>query len=456
MGANKFEAALTDSLRANDLDHDNPKIILRSARIYTSLGRPQEALDTYEKIPGGASATDKSKAQKMLHHLQAAEAAIKSGGSGRTAIWNMDQAENCLDSSAPRPRKWKLLRCEAYLMNGDENSLGQVQTMSTGLLRDDSTDAEALILRGRAFYQTGENDQAMNHFRKALSYDPDLSQARTLLKTVQKLDKAKESGNAAFKAGRYTEAINLYTEALAVDASNKGTNSKLYQNRATARMKTKKYDDAVSDCDAALKLDPTYLKARKTRAKALGESGNREQALKDLKELAEQYPEEAGIKKDVRDAEMELKKSKRKDYYKILGVEKDATETEIKKAYRKLAIIHHPDKNPDDPGADERFKDIGEAQECLMDPQKRERYDSGADLVDPNEMFGGGGMPGGMGGFGGMGGGGGVQIDPEMLFNMMGGGMGGGGGGRGGGGMPQFHFQQGGGGGRGGGGGFPF
>ncbi len=73
--------------------------------------------------------------------------------------------------------------------------------------------------------------------------------------------------------------------------------------------------------------------------------------------------------KEVRKAELELKKSKRKDYYKILGVEKDADENAIKKAYRKAAIIHHPDKNPDDEQAAERFKDIGEAYETLSNSE---------------------------------------------------------------------------------------
>ena len=159
---------------------------------------------------------------------------------------------------------------------------------------------------------------------------------------------------------------------------------------------------------------------------------------------------------------MELKKASRKDLYKIIGVEKDADDGQIKKAYRKLAIVHHPDKNPEDESAAERFKDIGEAYETLSDPEKRARYDSGEDLIDPSEMFAqqGGGFPGGMGGMGG----GGVHISPEMLFNMMGsqGGGGGGGGGfsfGGGGGPSPFGAAGGGGGGRrnrgGGGGGFP-
>ena len=91
--------------------------------------------------------------------------------------------------------------------------------------------------------------------------------------------------------------------------------------------------------------------------------------MRELKELQEQDPQDAGIAKEVRKAELELKKSKRKDYYKILDIEKDADENQIKKAYRKAAIIHHPDKNPDDEHAAERFKDIGEAYETLSDPE---------------------------------------------------------------------------------------
>ena len=160
--------------------------------------------------------------------------------------------------------------------------------------------------------------------------------------------------------------------------------------------------------------------------------------MREYKAIAETNPSEPGIAKDVRNAELELKKSKRKDYYKILGVEKDAGDNEIKKAYRKLAIIWHPDKNPENEEAAEKFKEIGEAYETLSDAQKRERYDSGEDLIDPSEMFGGMGGHGGMGGFP-MGAGG---IDPEMLFNFMNQTQGGGGGGGG----PTFSFSTGGGG----------
>ena len=64
-----------------------------------------------------------------------------------------------------------------------------------------------------------------------------------------------------------------------------------------------------------------------------------------------------------------------KDYYKILGVSPNATEQEIKSAYRRLALKYHPDKNPNDPYAEEKFKEISEAYAVLMDPVKRRRYD---------------------------------------------------------------------------------
>jgi molecular chaperone DnaJ len=70
-----------------------------------------------------------------------------------------------------------------------------------------------------------------------------------------------------------------------------------------------------------------------------------------------------------------------KDYYEVLGVSKDATQAEISKAYRKLARELHPDARPDDPAAEERFKEVGEAHSVLSNAEKRKEYDQIREMV---------------------------------------------------------------------------
>jgi len=87
-----------------------------------------------------------------------------------------------------------------------------------------------------------------------------------------------------------------------------------------------------------------------------------------------------------------------KDFYAILGVPQDADQGAIKKAYRKLARKHHPDQNAGDAAAEQRFKDIGEANAVLSDPKQREEYDAIRQMAHGGARFRAGG-PGGNGGF---------------------------------------------------------
>ena len=114
--------------------------------------------------------------------------------------------------------------------------------------------------------------------------------------------------------------------------------------------------------------------------------------------------------------------AEKRDYYEVLGLQKGASEDEIKKAFRKMAMKYHPDKNPGNKEAEEKFKEVNEAYSVLSDPDKKSKYDRfGHAGVDPNGMGGAG-----FGGFGGAGGFGGF----EDIFDMFGGAFGGFGGGQ--------------------------
>ena len=111
------------------------------------------------------------------------------------------------------------------------------------------------------------------------------------------------------------------------------------------------------------------------------------------------------------------------DYYKLLGVEKDVSGKDLKKAYRRVAMKHHPDRNPGDKAAEEKFKEVAEAYEVLSDEQKRATYD----------QYGHAGLEGGAGMGGGHGhGGGGFGSFSDIFGDVFGEQFGGGGGRRGG------------------------
>lgn len=113
--------------------------------------------------------------------------------------------------------------------------------------------------------------------------------------------------------------------------------------------------------------------------------------------------------------------AEKRDYYEVLGIGKNATDAEIKSAYRKLAKKYHPDLNPGNKEAEEKFKEVNEANDVLSDPQKRQCYDQfGFAGVDPNYAAANGG---GAGGFGG--GFGGVDLG-DIFGDIFGGGFGGG------------------------------
>ncbi|KAI9318246.1 hypothetical protein BX666DRAFT_1936491 [Dichotomocladium elegans] len=409
----RYSEASADCRSATDLDPSNIKAFLRNGKCQLNLGSLEESTRQYEQ----ALALDQSNAQARREYanLQTVKNYIVqmetylNNNQWALAGNSLDRAIAMVDGERV-PYKWNVWRAECAL---GQKKWSEASRIVNYLVRLNTQNPDVLYLRARVFYGQGDNQKAVAHCMEALRCDPDFAKARVLLKKARALEAQKEKGNAAFKTNQLQEAYDAYTAALEIDPENDIINAKLYSNRAAVLQKQKKHQEALEDCNRAIKLDSEFTKVYSRRAACYMELEEYEDAIRDYRHLTEVDASNREYRSLLQKAELEFKKSQRKDYYKILGLTKTATDSEIKKAYRKLALQYHPDKNDGDAKAEAKFKEVGEAYTILSDPQKKMQYDSGADLN------------------GGMGMGGGFEASGadmnDIFMQMFGGGMGGGG-----------------------------
>merc|ERR1719502_1132852 len=124
---------------------------------------------------------------------------------------------------------------------------------------------------------------------------------------LKELERIKKAGNDAFSSGRYDEAIERYTEAIAVDPDNVDLNLTLYTNRATAKFKSGNFTGAMEDTNTALEIQPRHLKALLRRAACKLELEDSPGAISDYEEAREIEPKDQSIKQSLHQAKVELK-----------------------------------------------------------------------------------------------------------------------------------------------------
>uniref|UniRef100_A0A2A4JBR3 DnaJ homolog subfamily C member 7 n=1 Tax=Heliothis virescens TaxID=7102 RepID=A0A2A4JBR3_HELVI len=391
-----YKKAREDAVKAVSLDSTFTKGYIRMAKCCIALGDltgGEQAVRRATELGGAECASSERRALETLRKLHEDAQRAMEAFDYRRVVFCMDR---CLDYS-PSCTKAKLTKAECLAMLG---RCQEAQEIANDSLRFDSFDTEAIYVRGLCLYFEDKDEQAFKHFQQVLRLAPDHKKAMETYKKAKLLKQKKEEGNEAFKMGRWQQALSLYNEALTIDKNNKIVNAKLYFNKATVCAKLNQIKEAAEACTAALELDENYVKALLRRAKCYTELGEFEEAVKDYEKLYK-IDKSKENKQLLHEAKIALKKSKRKDYYKILGIDKSASEDEIKKAYRKRALVHHPDRHAGAPDTERReqerrFKEVGEAYGVLSDPKKRARYDHGQDLdddgsgmadIDPNVVY---------------------------------------------------------------------
>ena len=187
----------------------------------------------------------------------------------------------------------------------------------------------------------------------------------------------KVKGNNEFHAKRYEAALAQYSAGLALPFHDDSFRAILHANRAAALQAMRQYCDAVMDCCASHLLDPKYLRALQRRADAYLSMGDWPNAANDLEALAPHMGAECATK--LAEARRKVKKGTTCDHYAVLGLGHEASGSEIKQAYRQLALKMHPDKAPKPElrsQAEAMFKHVAQAYATLSDATQRKRYDS--------------------------------------------------------------------------------
>lgn len=237
------------------------------------------------------------------------------------------------------------------------------------------------MLRGQALFGLGNLTAARPILSNVLQLDPDNQIALSLFKKARKVETLKEKGNEFFRANDNERALECYADALSESDLPSSYLTTLLSNKAAALMKLKRYEEAVKDLTKSIDADSENVKAYVRRAQCYTEVGKYEEAVRDYEFAATKEPENRDYAKNVNEAKKRAKQAAKKDYYKILGLQRSANDADVKRAYKKLALEFHPDKNTESEEsrktAEAKFKDVSEAYAVLSDPQKRRRYDAG-------------------------------------------------------------------------------
>ncbi|XP_074915870.1 dnaJ homolog subfamily C member 7 isoform X2 [Chelonoidis abingdonii] len=324
----KFREALGDAQQSVRLDDTFVRGHVREGKCHLSLGNAMAASRCFQRVleldrTNPQAQQELKNASAVLEYERIAEIDFEKRDF-RKVVFCMDRALEF----APACHRFKILKAECLALLG---RYPEAQSVASDILRMDSTNADALYVRGLCLYYEDCIEKAVQFFIQALRMAPD-------------------------------------------------------HEKACLACRLRKLEDAIDDCTKAIKLDDTYIKAYLRRAQCYMDTEQYEDAVRDYEKVY-QTEKTKEHKQFLKNAQVELKKSKRKDYYKILGVNKNASEDEIKKAYRKRALMHHPDRHS---GAsaeiqkeeEKKFKEVGEAFTILSDPKKKARYDSGQDLEE--------------------------------------------------------------------------
>jgi len=382
-----YNKCVEDCKTAIGLKPEFTKAHTRLAKAYVEMGLFDHAVQHLQSVQGSNTAitSELQRCLDMAQWLEQGKGAYESGDYTLACTF----FANILGKTEAVVAQLWLARSELGLGRTD-----QVLRRTRDLVKADMNNAKALAVRGRALYLTGDYDQAVKHLKQALTVDPDEIEASQPLKRIKRVrENAEKAKSAAFKRD-FASAVELYT--IAIDDSDSPKHAPLtallYAERAKSSLRLKNFEACLKDCAVALYAQDDHVEAWLCKASALHALAKHQDALNDMTDLYRLYHSDEKVQAAYNRAQFEVRKEKRPDYYKLLGVGQKASESEIKVAYKAKALELHPDKQvgkseAEIKEAESQFKMLGDILEILGDQQRRKLWDEGYDRAAIEERI---------------------------------------------------------------------
>ncbi len=412
----KYKLAVEDALKAIEIDPSFEKGYFKAGKAFKKIGNLKKALELFQQglnnFPSNAHMRKEYEDCKILLKY-------KNELNEQIEAKNYKQAlrkiNNLLDNNGSDleliEKKIQLL-CWQGLVEKAKKYLTSIES-----LLKKKKETEFYYQNYLVSVYDNSRVEAKCILQNGIKRSPDCIKLIKAFKLLKKRNLMKADADAKFKAKEYKEAIKIYDELIKEVEQNPKFVANLYSNTASAFSKLDDKKTALKFYRKAVNKDPSYAKAFYRKGEIEKDLGDFESAEQSLKQ-AQGLDPSLNLLGKIREYEQK-NKSKNQDFYKILGVDKKATASEIKKAYRKLALKYHPDKNIETEEkkktAEKKFKAITEAYNILSDDKKRRQYDMGGfdfgsgmgngtrffnQSFDLGDLFGGGGGAK-FGGFGG-------------------------------------------------------
>lgn len=398
LALNKPKAALDDLNKAYELNKDFTSALQQRANLLVKMGQLDEAQIDFEHLLARDQNNQESlmmyeKINKLREDITNVQYLIQD--------YQFDVALNTLNSLVemiPYNNELLQLRAESF------EKVGEIRRAISDykILAKLNVDANSYLKISKLCYRLGDIQESLNNVRECLKLDPDHKSCMDFYKPTKRLNNHITNMVDSKKSKDFDDCYTQGKNSLKVLTKTSPDAEKhqlplIYSIQSVmchCLSRNDDFEEGLKICDEAINnsqeggieniaIEKPDLLCDK--ADLLATKEEYKEAIKLYQESHKLKPSERA-KSGVEKMKRIQKQKKRRDYYKILGVSRQADDSEINKAYRKLAIKWHPDRHPDEESkkkAQQKFMDIADAKAVLTDKEKRQMYDSGEDPLDP-------------------------------------------------------------------------